>query len=222
LQNPTFLRLHSQPVVKRKFSISNVSAETKISSVMFLIFLSTYWSIEARSDPAKVDQQVVIAYYAIGVISPITQLLKAMMVGLNLFSVLCKGSPPVKATNAGAFNLYGGPIFFLILQSLVMLAFLVWSDHKFSLGRLHRHSTKELDPEKSVTKEPEVAEEETRVANSQDGLRVLHIDKVYRPIGGQKVHAVEDLTFGVKPGEVFALVGPNGGEYMFKARKNRI
>jgi ATP-binding cassette subfamily A (ABC1) protein 3 len=183
-----------------------------MNSTMFLIFLSTYWSIEARSDPAKVDEQVKIAYYAIGVISPITQLLKAMMVGLNLFSVLCKGSPPVKATNAASFDLYGGPIFFLIAQSLVMFAFLVWSDHKFSLGRFHQHSSKELDPEKSITKEREVAEEEIRVSNSQDGLRVLHIDKVYKPLGGQKVHAVDDLTFGVKPGEVFALVGPNGGK----------
>jgi ATP-binding cassette, subfamily A (ABC1), member 3 len=180
-------------------------------SVMFLVFLSTFWSIQARSNPADINHQEVIAYYVIGSISPITQLLKAMMVGLNIFSILCIGSPPVKATNVATMNLYGGPIFFLILQSVLMFAFLVWSDHKFSLGRFSRESIKAIDAESSLAKEPEVLQEEARVADSHDGLRVLHISKVFSPLGSAKVHAVDNLTFGVKPGEVFALVGPNGG-----------
>jgi ABC-type multidrug transport system fused ATPase/permease subunit len=181
-------------------------------AVMFLVFLTTYWSIESRSNPADVNHQLVIAYYVIGVISPITQLLKALMVGLNIFSILCIGSPPVKATNAAAMGLYGGPILFLILQSLIMFAVLVWSDHNFSLGRFKKSKAKAVDLEKTIVAEGDVAEEEARVAQSNDGLRILHVDKVFKQFLGGKVHAVENLTFGVKQGEVFALVGPNGGK----------
>ena len=44
-----------------------------------------------------------------------------------------------------------------------------------------------------------------RVAQSTDGLRVLHLSKSY---AGKMV--VDDVTFGVRPGEIFALLGPNG------------
>lgn len=178
---------------------------------MFLIYLSAFWSIQVQSDPADVDRQVKIAYYVIGVISPMAQLLKALFVGLNLFSILCVGSPPAKSTNPGSFDLYGGPIFFLILQSVVMFSVLVWWDHQFSFGRLKKHRHIDIiDLEKTLPKEVEVVEEEARVANSHDGLKVIRVDKVYRSITRPAVHAVDDLTFGVKSGEVFALVGPNG------------
>jgi ABC-type multidrug transport system ATPase subunit len=45
-----------------------------------------------------------------------------------------------------------------------------------------------------------------RVSNSsEDGLKVLHLSKAY---GGNI--AVDDVSFGVKTGEVFGLLGPNG------------
>ena len=56
------------------------------------------------------------------------------------------------------------------------------------------------------TKEDEVAQELTRVTSSRDdGLQVLNVTKAF----GKNV-AVEDITFGVRRGEVFALLGPNG------------
>jgi ABC-type multidrug transport system ATPase subunit len=51
----------------------------------------------------------------------------------------------------------------------------------------------------------DVANELSRVTDSQDGLRVLHLTKSFK-----KFVAVEDVTFGVGRGEVFALLGPNG------------
>jgi ATP-binding cassette subfamily A (ABC1) protein 3 len=51
----------------------------------------------------------------------------------------------------------------------------------------------------------EIADELNRVSSSNDGLRVLHLTKSFGP-----VTAVENLTFGIKRGEVFALLGPNG------------
>jgi ATP-binding cassette subfamily A (ABC1) protein 3 len=166
-------------------------------------------------DPKEAINTQNIAYYAIGLISPISQLLKALIVSLNLFAVLCEGNPPAKSTTPGAFNLYGGPILFLIAQIAVMFSFLVWSDHRFSLGKLKKRSVKEIprDQERRVGfVEREVVEEEARVMRETDGLKVLHTDKVFKSLGQKKVQAVDDLTFGVKQGEVFALVGPNGGK----------
>jgi ATP-binding cassette subfamily A (ABC1) protein 3 len=184
--------------------------------VMFVIFLSTYWSIQTNADPSKIDNLIQIPYYAIGCISPVTQLLKGLFVGLNLFSILCVGSPAVKATNPAAFSLYGGPIFFLIVQSIIMFLFLLWTDYSFSLGpfrRFLRHSKTSavVDPEKTLHRELEVVEEESRVVKSTtDGLRVVHISKSFKPFRATSIVAVDDLSFGVQSGEVFGLVGPNG------------
>jgi ATP-binding cassette subfamily A (ABC1) protein 3 len=180
-------------------------------SVMLLIYLTAFISIQAQADPVKVTHLQTIAHYAISCISPISQVLRAMLIGLNLFSVLCQGQPPVKRTDPGSWDLYGGPICFLIMQSLLMFAFLVWKDHKYSLKGLKRsRKPTPVDPESTQTIEKEVAEEEARVLNSQDGLKVIHVDKTFKSLGHPAVNAVDDLTFGVKRGEVFALVGPNG------------
>jgi hypothetical protein len=182
---------------------------------MAVIFLSVWISTLARMDHQQATNTQNSVYYTIGLISPISQLLKALIVSLNLFGVLCEGTPPAKSTTPGAFNLYGGPIMFLIAQILIMFLFLVWSDHRFSLGKLKKRSVKEIrrDQERRVGfVEREVVEEEARVMRETDGLKVLHTNKVYKSIGQKKVQAVDDLTFGVKQGEVFALVGPNGGK----------
>jgi ATP-binding cassette, subfamily A (ABC1), member 3 len=183
---------------------------------MAVVFLSVWISSQARSDPKETANVQNTAYYVIGLASPITQLLKAIIVSLNLFSVLCQGSPPAKATSPGAFNLYGGPIIFLIAQIAVMFSILVWSDHRFSLGKLKKPGVKEIrrDQESRVGLiEREVAEEEARVMRENDGLTVLHTDKVFKSLGRKEVQAVDNLTFGVKKGEVFGLVGPNGGTF---------
>lgn len=51
----------------------------------------------------------------------------------------------------------------------------------------------------------EIAEELARVSSSNDGLRVLNLTKSFGP-----VTAVDNLTYGIRRGEVFALLGPNG------------
>ena len=53
---------------------------------------------------------------------------------------------------------------------------------------------------------PDVLEEVSRVKQSQgSGLRVSHLSKRFG-----KNKAVDDVTFGVEKGEIFALLGPNG------------
>lgn len=63
--------------------------------------------------------------------------------------------------------------------------------------------------EDSTIADEEVAEELARVTSSNDGLRVLHLTKTFG-----HVTAVENLTFGIKRGEVFALLGPNVSDHL--------
>ncbi|CZR50388.1 related to ABC transporter [Phialocephala subalpina] len=178
---------------------------------MLLMYMSAYMNITVSSPAEKTQWEIMLVHYTLGIITPIGQMLRATFVGLNLFSALCSGSPPVKATSPGPLTLFGAPILYLICQSLCLFGILVWNDHRFSISMLRR-SASPVDTEDTTTKEPEVSEEINRVATSDDGLKVLHASKTFRTkdtfTGKNKV--LDDLTFGVKRGEVFALVGPNG------------
>jgi ATP-binding cassette subfamily A (ABC1) protein 3 len=177
---------------------------------MLLMYLTAYMNITVRAPAFETQSQLMLVHYTLGLITPIGQLLRSVFVGLNLFSVLCSGSPPIKATSPGLMPLFGSPILYLIGQSVFFLGILVWSDHDFSSLGWHG-ATSIIDSENPTTHEPEVLEENDRVSRSNDGLRVLHANKTFRTmaIGWNKV--IKDLSFGVKRGEVFALVGPNGG-----------
>ena len=59
--------------------------------------------------------------------------------------------------------------------------------------------------EADIPADDDFGEELERVKSSNDGLRVLHLTKSFG-----SVTAVENLTFGIQRGEVFALLGPNG------------
>lgn len=177
---------------------------------MLLMYMSAYFSINSRSPPDQIQSQILVVHFALGLITPIGQLLRALIIGLNFFSVLCVSTPPVKSTNHSGIKFYGGPILYLIGQSLVLFGFLIWYDHGFSLNKFRR-SQLPTDAEDSTTHEKEVSDEITRASSSDDGLRILHTRKTFNSIFSGKVRAVDDLTFGVKRGEVFALVGPNGG-----------
>jgi ATP-binding cassette subfamily A (ABC1) protein 3 len=154
--------------------------------------------------------------FSVSLVSPVAQLLRATIVGLNVFGLLCSGSPPVKATYPGAVDLYGGPILYLTIQSVFMFGFLVWRDHSFSLGRLGRSQetsdVPKIDGQLSEFRKRDVVDEEIRALTSRDGLRASHINKTYNSTKSGKVHAVVDVSFGIEKGEVFALVGPNGGK----------
>ncbi|KAF2396588.1 ABC transporter [Trichodelitschia bisporula] len=179
---------------------------------MVVMYLTAYMTITANGNPENYESEILIAHWTIGIISPAAQLVRAVLVGLNLFSVLCSGSPPTKATYPGGMTLYGGPVLYLIVQSALLFAFLVWCDHRLTLGHFGRKRTPPPDGEDqpSTAVEPEVAAEVTRAMTSSDGLRALHITKEFRTLAHGRMTAVDDLTFGVKQGEVFALVGPNG------------
>lgn len=171
-------------------------------AVMFLLYFIAYMSVLTYSPIDSIDRNVNIAHFVIAVISPAANLTRSLFVAMNVFSILCRDREI--ASYPGSMTLYGGPILYLILQSFLLFGLLLWWDSGPLFRRL-RKTMRSDDAEHKTTMEDEVSYEMTRVNSSHDGLRVIHLTKQFK-----KNLAVDDVSFGVPRGEVFALLGPNG------------
>jgi ABC-type multidrug transport system ATPase subunit len=169
----------------------------------FLIYFLAYMCIITYSQAASIDSNLNYAHFTLALFFPAGNLLRALLLTLNEFSILCDGQQI--ASYPGAIKVYGGPILYLILQSVVLLLVLVWSDSGWRPGFLARSKHRSTDLEQIDDVEPEVSNEIKRVDASHDELRVKHVTKSF----GSFV-AVQNVTFGVPHGETFALLGPNG------------
>lgn len=155
--------------------------------------------------PSYIDSAVTTAHFTFGLITPAGNLLRTLLLTLNEFSLLCRG-PGQIASYPGAIKVYGGPILYLIIQAFVLFGVLVWYDSGYQpsfLARSQRH--KPTDTEESELLDADVIEEAQRVEKCNDGLRVMHVNKTFKTN-----RAVQDISFGIPHGEVFALLGPNG------------
>ncbi|KAL9112316.1 MAG: hypothetical protein Q9227_003434 [Pyrenula ochraceoflavens] len=201
-----------QAYVVSLFSKSQLAAfaiTSAINAVLFLLYFIAYMSILTYSPTNKIDRNVNIAHFTIAAITPIGNLTRAMFVVLNVFSLTCRDRH--FASYPGAITVFGGPILYLILQSFFLFTVLLWWDSGSTFSRLRRNFTKSAanNPEEPpLPTDPDVANEISRVTSStsnQDGLRILHLTKSF----GSNL-AVDNVTFSVPRGEVFALLGPNG------------
>ncbi|KAJ5775505.1 uncharacterized protein N7511_000516 [Penicillium nucicola] len=170
--------------------------------VFFLVYFIGYMSVLTYAPTSKIDSYLSIVHFTLSVIMPIGSLSRAMFAALNIFSILCRGQK--LASYPGDITVYGGPILYLAVQSLILFALLLWFDGGGNAVMAFKSKSKSEDIEEKEMDE-DVANELSRVTDSQDGLRVLHLTKSFK-----KFVAVEDVTFGVGRGEVFALLGPNG------------
>jgi ABC-type multidrug transport system ATPase subunit len=170
--------------------------------VFFLIYFIGYMSVLTYAPTAKIDAYLSTVHFTLSIIMPIGSLSRAMFAALNIFSILCKGQE--LASYPGDITVYGGPILYLIIQSFVLFALLLWFDGGGNAVLAFRSKSKSEDVEEKEMDE-DATNELSRVTDCQDGLRVLHLTKSFK-----KFVAVEDVTFGVGRGEVFALLGPNG------------
>ncbi|KAL1957039.1 hypothetical protein VTO42DRAFT_6416 [Malbranchea cinnamomea] len=171
-------------------------------AVLFLLYLIAYMSVLTYAPIERVDYLIEVMHFVIAAISPIGNVVRALFTALNVFSILCRDKEV--ATYPGEITLYGGPILYLILQSLFLFGVLLWWDSG-PLLRKFRKNVKEEDPEIDISNDGDIGDELARVSSSNDGLRVVHLTKSFG-----KFVAVQDITFGVARGEVFALLGPNG------------
>jgi ATP-binding cassette subfamily A (ABC1) protein 3 len=173
-------------------------------AALFLLYFIGYISILTYAPVYAIDNYLKIFHFTFGIISPSGILLRTMLLSLNTFSLLCRGNEI--ASYPGGITVYGGPILYLVLQAIVLLIVLVWWDSGYKPPFLQRINAKAHHAEENVDAiDPAVLAEVSRTESASDSLRVLHLHKSF----GSN-HAVNDITFGVPQGEVFALLGPNG------------
>lgn len=173
-------------------------------AVLFLVYLIGYLVTLTYAPVDKIDSYLNIVHFTISAITPMGSLIRAMFVSLNIFSATCSGKQ--LSTNPGGLLWYGGPILYLILQILALFAALLWYDSGSVVAwyRRLREKTPNLS-EADIPADDDFGEELGRIKSSNDGLRVIHLTKSFKSLT-----AVENLTFGIQRGEVFALLGPNG------------
>lgn len=171
--------------------------------VFFLIYFITYMCLITYIPAASVDRDVNIANYTMDLFFPSGNLLRALLLTFNEFSLLCRGTE--LASYPGAFDVYGSCIFYLIVQSVAFMTILVAWDSGWRPTFLGRRKYRPQDTEEIEEMDPAVYAEAMRVDESKDELRVMHATKAF----GSNI-AVQDVSFGVPKGETFALLGPNG------------
>lgn len=175
----------------------------RIDSVMLLLYLIAIMSVYTYAPVQKIDSQVLIVHFSMAIISPIANLARALFVSLNVFQISCSGD--VISTHPGDITLYGGPIVYLLMQSFGLFGILLWYDSGAFFPKWFRKTVAVRQLEEEDVTDPDILREIQNVRNSIGGLRILNITKAF----GSNV-AVENVTFGVSSGEVFALLGPNG------------
>ncbi|KAK5137027.1 hypothetical protein LTR08_001036 [Meristemomyces frigidus] len=169
----------------------------------FLLYFIAFMCIITYVPASDIDSVVNTVTFVMGAFFPAANLLRALLLTFNEFSVLCRNLQV--ASYPGAWSVYGSCITYLVLQSIILMLILVAWDSGWKPGFLVRTTHRAEDTEETEEVDPEVHAEAVRVEECKDELRVLHATKAF----GSNV-AVQDVTFGVPKGEVFALLGPNG------------
>ncbi|KAI1088816.1 hypothetical protein F5B19DRAFT_495977 [Rostrohypoxylon terebratum] len=147
--------------------------------------------------------------FGLGIIFPIQNLMRGMAISLNMYIVRCRGQTMV--TNPGSIYAFGGPIMLLILQIIGLFSLLLWIEGgSFAWVKKTKPTpppSRAGDIEKTLAgrREDVIAETARVTASETDLLRALHVSKSF----GQQP-AVEDVSLGLREGEILALLGPNG------------
>ncbi|KAF4123088.1 ABC-type branched-chain amino acid transport system, ATPase component [Geosmithia morbida] len=178
--------------------------------VGFAVYLIAFLFITSFSPTEDVDRNILISHYAVSIFFPAGSLCRSLLVGLNIFSTACVGYR--LRSYPGDMNAYGGPILYLSVQSILLFTVLLYHDSGNKLpssyaGNREPDKKAPSPPRAVIDEDAEIAKEELRVHSSDggDGMQAKNLIKVF----GSNT-AVDNVTFGVKHGEVFALLGPNG------------
>ncbi|MBE3110821.1 MAG: ATP-binding cassette domain-containing protein, partial [Acidobacteria bacterium] len=176
---------------------------TGLQAITFVGYLIGYMATMSYAPVTRVDGLFLILHFTISLLAPIGSVVRALFVTLNILSTTCDGEQI--STNPGGMTLYGGPILYLFAQSAVYFAILIVVDSG-SFGSWFRRA---VAPSKKTPASAQAANDE-EVAREQDPLMVTNLKKSFKPLFEKPLTAVDDVTFGVRRGEVFALLGPNG------------
>ncbi|KAF2188997.1 P-loop containing nucleoside triphosphate hydrolase protein [Zopfia rhizophila CBS 207.26] len=174
-----------------------VASQAAMFLVYFIVFMVVFTYVDTSSQISMLN----ISYYTLGIVSPVCSLSRALYLTLNVFGVACRDRKI--ASYPGAIDIFGGPILYLILQSLILFGILFWKESGSTLRLWPKEKVIGVEDRDAIELEAPI--EFAGVTRSSDGLRVLRLRKQFK-----KHVAVDDITFGIPRSECFALIGPNG------------
>ncbi|KAL6875223.1 P-loop containing nucleoside triphosphate hydrolase protein [Trichoderma novae-zelandiae] len=174
-------------------------------AAFLLGYLISYVCVVTYVEIDKIDQTLLVCHYVISAFMPIGSVTRALFLATNLFATACDDINLSKTP--GGLKQYGGPILYLIIQCFILFGLLLWLDSGNVGSSVRAIFNRHKHPRDVVESDEEVVNEQLRILSpaADDGLKVSHLTKSFG-----KNYAVENVSFGVKRGEVFALLGPNG------------
>lgn len=168
--------------------------------ILYFAFFGGIIGVQSTTPYEDFEWMMNALYFGIGIISPVVSLERALFIGLQQMGMMCNGHA------TGSLYLYGGPILYLIIQGICLFALLLWWDAGFIFPTLFRRShTTSSDSEAKDPSSPDLAAERIRMSSPNTTLALSSITKSF----GTNL-AVDNVSFGVHSGEIFALLGPNG------------
>ncbi|PHH66544.1 hypothetical protein CDD81_7019 [Ophiocordyceps australis] len=177
--------------------LSSFAWTAAYQALVLFAYVFAHLAVETFARPDRIDLLVLVCHYTISALAPIGSLVRALLVVTNLFSTACNG--PSLSDKPGSFSMYGGPIFYLVVQAAVLFALVVLLDR----------GIRQPPPEQDVQDGAERGNASSLSMSSQDaqgeGLRVVDLTRTF----GTKT-ALDKVSFSIRRGEVFALLGPNG------------
>ncbi|KAH8174777.1 ABC transporter domain-containing protein [Sarocladium implicatum] len=175
-----------------------------LSAIMYGISVISVTAVNIgknRENQGEVDGLV----FGLGLIFPIENVLRGLEMGLNNNGARCRNGGFL--TDPGAFFAYGGPILLLVIQIIALFMLTVYVEGVKLSWLSRKPKAAPVDDETIIINEKADVEAEKQrvVASEVDLLRLLNVSKHF----GKNV-AVEDVSFGLRSGEIMALLGPNG------------
>ncbi|CAK7211181.1 hypothetical protein SCUCBS95973_001046 [Sporothrix curviconia] len=194
-------------------------------AIIFLVYMIAYLCTITYAPVNHIDSYLLLVHFVVSAVAPIGSVIRSLFITLNLFSVTCTGNE--LNSNPGSINLYGGPILYLFWQSFLLFGILLWFDSG-NVGATFYRFTKMLRRQKKASQTTShagvidgeggvdgISLEASSSMHGEDdgidglpavrGLRVSHVTKTFK-----RNTAVDNVSFHVNHGEVFALLGPNG------------
>ncbi|KAL7420361.1 hypothetical protein Q5752_005331 [Cryptotrichosporon argae] len=188
-----------------------------VNVILFLLYLAAYMLILTYDRNANAPNHITIVHFTIGIINPVGNILRAALVSINMFSLLCDGLGNRTTAPYSSILQFGGPVLYLVLQAAFAFGVLVYVDSGMPIPaflRRRRHKAALLAATGAPPPEEVVAERARVTALVEQGEQsgeALLVDRLKKRFtAGAGAWAVDDVAFGVGTGQVFALIGPNG------------
>ncbi|KAH7372040.1 hypothetical protein BKA66DRAFT_180011 [Pyrenochaeta sp. MPI-SDFR-AT-0127] len=166
--------------------------------IIYFAYFGGIIGVQTGTPYPDMERTMNALFFGLGLISPAVCLERTLFIGLQQMALSCNGH------SKGSIYLYGGPIFYLILQGIFLFLLLLWWDSGFVIPvKRSRKATDDVEATDMYT--ADLVSERKRLGSSATDL---HVDSVSKSFG--KNLAVDNVTFGVQQSEIFALLGPNG------------